>query len=199
MPCSKSNRSFVCIEGRCEQPPLPQEICNDGFDNDYDGLTDCFDSDCPCPNGTACGGDFKCIETQCDDGTDNNENGKIDCKDDSCDGQPCLVWSERGSTRGFCQKYECVTCDECFDAACRGEPCLGKEGWSGICLEKDLCVSCNDCKEAACEGLPCGNDGGRCKERMCTKSSTCDSCGKGCDGAPCGKKGICKGNTCIER
>ena len=48
------------------------EICDDGGDNDADGLIDCFDPDCagipPCgPEGG-----------QCDDGVDNDADGTTD-------------------------------------------------------------------------------------------------------------------------
>jgi len=70
----------VCADGtlKCEELseqcvqiifPSP-EICDDGLDNDCDGLTDLDDLDCE----------------QCDDGIDNDGDGKIDCADEDCDG-----------------------------------------------------------------------------------------------------------------
>lgn len=45
--------------------------CNDGWDNDQDGLIDGADSDC-------------LLELSCKDGKDNNDNGLIDCQDPDC-------------------------------------------------------------------------------------------------------------------
>jgi len=56
---------------------IPVEICDDGIDNDGDGLTDCLDPEC---SGAVC------VEV-CNDGQDNDGDGKIDCVDPDC--PPC--------------------------------------------------------------------------------------------------------------
>jgi hypothetical protein len=60
----------------------PETICDDGIDNDDDGLIDCGDPDCfeeeICEDR----------ETICDDGIDNDANGFTDCDDWSCWGDP---------------------------------------------------------------------------------------------------------------
>jgi cysteine-rich repeat protein len=84
------------------------EDCNDGFDNDSDGLTDCADPDCgpagvcaneSCANGIddngngladcadpQCATDIACVVVEvCDDGVDNDNNGAVDCLDETCD------------------------------------------------------------------------------------------------------------------
>lgn len=53
------------------------EDCNDGVDNDADGLIDCEDPDCGCDPR---------VEI-CDNGIDDDNNGLIDCQDPACD--PC--------------------------------------------------------------------------------------------------------------
>jgi hypothetical protein len=82
------------------------EICNDGKDNDSNGLTDCEDPACGpgavCgPNGLACaqaqscsacsgnGGLAESHESTCGDGFDNDCDGAIDCADPDCQGQLC--------------------------------------------------------------------------------------------------------------
>jgi hypothetical protein len=62
-------------------PPVEEEtICEDGLDNDNDGLTDCADSDCA---GIAfCGTEGR--QETCSDGYDNDGDGDIDCTDSGC-------------------------------------------------------------------------------------------------------------------
>ena len=55
--------------------PAP-EVCDDGIDNDLDGLVDCEDDDCV--------GDPVCVETECTDGLDDDSDGLIDCVDEDC-------------------------------------------------------------------------------------------------------------------
>ena len=52
------------------------EVCDDGFDNDSDGLTDCEDGDCST--------DGSCVELDCADGSDDDDDGLADCDDDDC-------------------------------------------------------------------------------------------------------------------
>jgi hypothetical protein len=52
------------------------ETCDDGADNDGDGLPDCADPDCA--NADVCG------EEICADGIDNDADSRIDCLDPSC-------------------------------------------------------------------------------------------------------------------
>ncbi len=65
----------------------PAELtCDDGFDNDGDGLWDCEDSDCagiePCGDENT--------EARCGDGFDNDNDGFVDCADTGCAGvDPC--------------------------------------------------------------------------------------------------------------
>ena len=54
-----------------------QENCNDGIDNDGDGLIDCNDPDCVFPPTIEQG-------CNCEDGIDNDSDGKIDSLDPDC-------------------------------------------------------------------------------------------------------------------
>jgi hypothetical protein len=53
------------------------EVCNDGADNDGDGLVDCADYD-------SCDGQPPCGKEVCDDNFDNDGDGLIDCQEKSC-------------------------------------------------------------------------------------------------------------------
>jgi hypothetical protein len=76
---------------------IPFEFqCDDGLDNDRDGLTDCADPDCdlipPCvTGGSGPGVPTIPFEFQCGDGLDNDLDGKVDCADEDCRWiPPCL-------------------------------------------------------------------------------------------------------------
>ena len=57
---------------------LPPEICDDGIDNDTDGLLDCADFDCV--------GNPSCLVEICDNLVDDDADGTIDCADSDCIG-----------------------------------------------------------------------------------------------------------------
>lgn len=63
------------------------EICNNGIDDDGDGLVDCADDECPgqptCGAGCICT-DGRAIEVACMDGIDNDRDGLPDCRDPDC-------------------------------------------------------------------------------------------------------------------
>jgi len=76
-----------CNDGDLSVNPGAVELCNDGSDNDCDGLSDCQDADC---NGdSACAG--ICIPEatrekgkKCRDGIDNDCDGLADAEDSDC-------------------------------------------------------------------------------------------------------------------
>ncbi len=57
--------------------PDTETICDDGLDNDMDGLIDCADPDCFGQTGCT-------VETICNDGQDNDLDGLTDCEDPDC-------------------------------------------------------------------------------------------------------------------
>ncbi len=69
------------------------EVCDDGLDNDLDGMLDCLDPDCS--------GDPVCVEV-CDNGSDDNGDGLIDCADPYCSGDPTCP--------DQCNSIDTVTC-----------------------------------------------------------------------------------------
>ncbi len=105
-----------------------QSRCQDGLDNDDDGLLDCADPDCfgiaPCPeerlNPLAEKGFFNC-----QDGIDNDGDGLVDCYDPDC---RSLNFCHEGLTDG---KYIAGRCQDnvdndkdglldCLDPKCKG-------------------------------------------------------------------------------
>ncbi len=70
----------------CSVSP-PSEICDNGLDDDLDGLTDCDDPDCD--SDPACSGTV-CIPSHedCDNGIDDDCDNRIDCADLDCASAP---------------------------------------------------------------------------------------------------------------
>jgi len=91
----------VCGDGKCDkgekcsQDCSKETYCDDGIDNDEDGLTDCKDDDCS--------GDPACAqpsgETDCNDGIDNDDNGLTDCADPECSGNSACIYEKLGKDR----------------------------------------------------------------------------------------------------
>ena len=67
----------VCVQDQQagQEGPFGDPTCEDGLDNDCNGLTDAADPACQAP-----------VEEICDNGIDDNDNGLIDCEDPACDG-----------------------------------------------------------------------------------------------------------------
>ena len=61
------------------EPPLPDEICDNGTDDDEDGDTDCDDADCS--EAESC---QEPPDEVCDNGIDDDQDGAADCDDDDC-------------------------------------------------------------------------------------------------------------------
>ncbi len=66
------NDGFNCVNA---DPPF-ETNCNNGVDDDGDGLIDCEDPDCDSSN--------ECIVEICDNGIDDDNDGWIDCSDSEC-------------------------------------------------------------------------------------------------------------------
>jgi len=98
--CSSSNNGLRCDGCSWYSVAGVSEVCNDGSDNNCNGLIDCSDSDCsgsssccvcsgfscgPLDNGLRCDGcswfSVAGVSEVCNDGSDNNCNGLVDCSD----------------------------------------------------------------------------------------------------------------------
>ena len=112
------------------------ERCDDGIDNNGDGLTDCEDvATCngmpSATPGTVCGPDGQKHENICNDGLSNDGDALIDCVDPDCDGKSCGngcvcgggIKTEDASACGNGIDDDGDGLTDCMDSNCTGEPC----------------------------------------------------------------------------
>jgi hypothetical protein len=97
------------------------EICDNGVDDDGDGLVDLEDSDCAstcevqdcsfnfCPPGFVCGFDGCCVP-HCGDGGRNGDEGDVDC------GGSCATKCQAGQTCGL--NFDCAS-GSCVNGVCQ--------------------------------------------------------------------------------
>jgi hypothetical protein len=182
-----SNSACLCTGGGGKgQVDGGETVCDDGYDNDCDGLIDCGETACrpvgngvgkfcdalghtcsPLQNGvstcTICtvkadGGTPQGIETLCADNQDNDCDGTLDCQDPDCSGSPCSV------TGKICTNSICSCPGSSPETACND----GKD---------NDCNGLIDCKDQGCQafgGSPaasCGANG-----LVCTGSGTSGTC-----------------------
>ena len=78
-------------------PPVPpaaaatETVCNDGRDEDGDGLADCADADCYEDPHCQAGGSEERNDARCSDWVDNDGDGAVDCEDQDCQGPGITV------------------------------------------------------------------------------------------------------------
>ncbi|HHT9127081.1 MAG TPA: hypothetical protein ACFYD6_14890, partial [Candidatus Brocadiia bacterium] len=115
------------------------EVCDDGIDNDEDGLTDCEDPEC---SGQAC-------EEVCDDGMDNDGDSFVDCADTDC--PPCPEDCDDGLDNDRdelvdCDDPDCDCPEDCTDATySKGLSSISFKGGNRdkanlrMCVNQDFC------------------------------------------------------------
>ncbi len=175
--------------------PEGAAICQDGVDNDCDGLTDVDDDTCKqctgdadCDDGDRCNGLETCVASQCVAGI------PLACNDgEYCNGlETCDPVSGCQAGTPPCPETECNHCqegtDSCFDPAgtpCSddGQYCTGTEACDGAgfcgssgnpCSPETDCNHCNEAANSCLDpaGTPCSDDG-----QYCTGVETCDGAG----------------------
>ncbi len=157
------------------------EVCNNGTDDDRDGLTDCDDPDCSadpscggqpevCNNGADddrdgltdcddvdCNGDPACSTSSgeiCDNGTDDDSNWLCDCLDIFSCAIECLFYpsSETNCSDGQDEDHDCAV--DCSDDDCANDPACG--GQPEVCDNgtDDDGDGAVDCDDSDCQGDP---------------------------------------------
>ncbi len=141
-------------------------MCDDGLDNDEDGLIDCLDKDC---SAIGCCGLVgpEDNDLACSDGCDNDGDGYTDCGDYSC---------SRSTTVKVCKSLEQT--DENTPEACSDGI---DNNWDGYIDCKDYgCGAVDFCEgsdETCSDGID--NDGNGyidCKDYSCSKSNVVTVC-----------------------
>ena len=108
----------ITVSVRIEDGTVEQD-CDDGLDDDRDGLTDCDDSDC----ATA----LACATEDCDNGLDDDGDGKTDCADSDCATWPACLPPENcgnGLDDDDDGKTDCADLDCTGSASCQGSDCV---------------------------------------------------------------------------
>ena len=130
-----ANGLIDCADSQCWPDPACAEVCDNHVDDDFDGLVDCADT-------IACATNAACRESICDDGLDDDGDGRTDCMDWDCAGSS-------GCTAGMGTIGEpCTSHDECAGHVCLLEDRLGWPG--GSCSQ-------GSGTDPACGGCPTGS------------------------------------------
>lgn len=163
------------------------EVCDNGVDDDCDGVADCQESQCAdaaCgPQGQRCSAGFcvcapkgaqaEAAEVTCGDGADNDCDGLVDCADDDCAQQTCgesVLSICCGSTCAVLSEDE-ANCGGCGISCRGGRQCNPVEvngtAVSGRC-ECSASVHCPGGGAGLAEGQSCAM--GSC---VCTSDGAC--------------------------
>lgn len=192
---------LLAMLGCIDPSPIPLvEDCQDGVDNNGNGLTDCWDSACDCVEQDCTDGvdndadervdcaDYDCKETcteDCSDGIDNDQDGLLDCADvDDCRyAQACEEDCQDGVDNDLDGTLDCLDsdCEESMDCL---EDCL-----DGVDNDADTLVDCADpecssqCPEDCFDGQDNDADGlVDCADYECKGLPKCEEvCGDGLD------------------
>ncbi len=154
-----------CDDSDPNRRPGARESCQNGVDDDCNGLTDCADPSCAGAPGCVCG------PTEiCDNGVDDDCNGLRDCADDFCRSSGVC---NCGPTEicGNGSDDDCNGFTDCDDDACAGTPACGCNR-SEICDNgrDENCDGLVDCDDPTCKGQP-----------TCTCLASPEQCDNGAD------------------
>ena len=171
------------------------ELCDDGVDNDCNGVADCFDP--ACAGDTGCGCNPSPGGEDCGNGKDDDCDALVDCDDPACVGTPacgCAASESAGCDDGI--DNDCNGLFDCDDPGCAGSAICGCMASFEDCQngKDDDCDGLVDCKDPSCvsagqcqctPGAPeiCGNgkdddcdDLIDCADPACASTAACATC-----------------------
>ena len=166
MATSCSAMVDACLADGCQGPV--ELACDNGLDDDGDGLVDCADADCVFH--PSCQGQ---VETACENGLDDDGDGPVDCADSDCVGSPAC-----GGALWRCSQI--LVCTQ----SCSGDfACIAACKANGCPTAQAAFQDVQNCLMTHCLA-PCASDPG---------SPTCQSCMSGSCGS---ETSACLANTC---
>jgi hypothetical protein len=174
-----------CNDARADINPGMPEVCDNGLDDNCDGLSDCDDPWC---NGVGeCGG-CSSYETSCSDRMDNDCDGRTDCADPEC-----------FATRDCpCRTYE-ADCSNAVDDDCDGKvDCNDSECSSSSFCSCQSRESCSNNRDDDCDGAIDCLDSDCKTQTVCACVAQESSCVDGRD-EDCDGKFDCDDSDCSSR
>ena len=183
-----------CLDSQCWTAAACVERCAGGNDEDRDGLVDCRDA-------ADCASDPACVERACGDAADNDRDGATDCDDWDCIASPDCP-AGPGDVGDPCTSHA-----DCADRACLLE---AEWGWpGGYCtrwsLDDETCGGCpphSTCYDVSGAGrgpffclrrCPTGNEC-RAEGQVCHSAGVC--VGACTDDVQCAATGFCDAGLC---
>lgn len=168
-------------------PPPPEDLCDDGEDNDLDDAIDCLDTDCEgadctieggCPGSCLSGTCEVPAEVDCGNALDDDCDLAVDCQDEDCADDPlCLPETvchdgedNDGDSAIDCDDTDCLglvcefvvgACPSTCEIGRTGPFCSPGNDVELVCddtLDND-CDAGVDCADIDCTGETCPIDG----------------------------------------
>ena len=174
---------FADCGGECVPDETPEATCDDGVDNDCDGLVDCADSDCSA--------DPVCVPPLCNNnGVCEGEEDCFNCPND-CDGGTTTA---AVCGNGVCETADgedCLTCAADCNGKQNGKPanrfCCGDGGTNPVGCSDSRCTI----GSFQCTDVPVGTVDYCCGDEVCTDPP---EDGFSCE-LDCGAPAVCGNNT----
>jgi hypothetical protein len=156
----------------CDATEPTEATCNDGIDNDCDGLIDTDDGDCQCTP----------VPEVCDDGLDNDCDGLVDLDDPDCQ-MPCSTYADKASCTDvpYCEWQGSPKSGSCVDACSVTEQpeATCDDGVDNDCDGNIDCADIDCAGTQACPATDCSVYGTR---NLCNAQASCtwDAKNKAC-------------------
>lgn len=132
----------------CTVTEPTEATCDDGIDNDCDGLIDLGDPDCQCTPTEP-------TEITCNDGIDNDCDGAVDAADPDCLSTACTDYTIKSDCNNDanCTWQGSPNNGSCFDAAGCTPTASAETGLCGDGIDND-CDGTIDCADVDCGAEP---------------------------------------------